>query len=306
MLTGVAPEASGSVSRSGCRIAWQEFGSGDECVLLLPTWSIVHSDFWRHQVPVLAERYRVLAFDGLGNGASDRPTDPELYADLAVVEDAISVLDAADVQRAAVIGVSAGGAWALALAALHPERVRAAVFIAPHVLLAPPHPERAAAGAAFDDVLPEHHGWQKWNRRYWLEHYEDFLRFFFSQCFTEPDSDEQIDHFVGMGLETTPEVLLATGGTADNGLTAEASRDLALALDVPSLVLHGDRDAITPLARGQALADLSGAEMVVLHGSGHEPQCRAPDLTNELILRFLDRTLEVPDDPHGPRRARPT
>lgn len=73
------PMAAGLVVREGRRIAWQEFGAGDDVLLLMPTWSIVHSDFWHDQVPYFAERYRVIAFDGLGNGGSDRPTDPRMY-----------------------------------------------------------------------------------------------------------------------------------------------------------------------------------------------------------------------------------
>lgn len=251
MLRSTEAAATGFVVRSGCRIVWQEFASGPQCVLLLPTWSIVHSDFWRRQVPVLAERYRVLTFDGLGNGASDRPLDPALYGDLAVAADALSVLDVRGVRKAAVLGVSQGGPWALAVAALHPERVSAAVFIAPNVMLTPGHPERLAAAATFDDARSEGDGWQaKWNRQYWLEHYPDFLRFFFGKCFTKPDSQLQIDHFVSMGLETTPEVLLATGGVPGTALTPEVSEELAGRLSCPSLVIHGDADAITPLARG--------------------------------------------------------
>ena len=291
MLKDIPAAASGSVVRSGCRIVWQEFGAGPTCVLLLPTWSIVHSDFWRHQVPVLAERYRVLTFDGLGNGASDRPTDAGLYGDLLVAQDVLAVLDARGVGRAAVIGVSQGGPWALAFAAQHPERAWAAVFIAPNVLLAPGHPERVAASARFDDVLPSHEGWLKSNRHYWLTQYEEYLRFFFSKCFTEPNSEAEIEHFLGMGLETTPEVLLATGGTPETVLTAEQTEAFARAVTCPSLVIHGDQDAITPVARGIELARLAGSELVVLPGSGHEPQCRSPQLTNDLILSFLERSL---------------
>ena len=291
MLKGIPARASGSVSRSGCSIAWQEFGTGGPYVLLLPTWSIVHSDFWRHQVPVLAERYRVVTFDGLGNGASDRPEDPALYGDLPVAQDALAVLDARGAERAAVIGVSQGGPWALAFAAQHPDRTSAAVFIAPNVLLAPGHPERVAASARFDDVLPSHEGWLTSNRHFWLEHYEEYLRFFFSQCFTEPDSETEIEHFLGMGLETTPEVLLATGGTAETALSPDMTAAFARRITCPSLVIHGDQDAITPLARGTELARLAGSELVVLPGSGHEPQCRSPELTNSLILSFLDRSL---------------
>lgn len=289
MLRDLPAVAIGSVHRSGCRIAWQEFGSGTQTVLLLPTWSIVHTDFWRHQVGVLAERYRVVTFDGLGNGASDRPTDPELYGDLHVVSDAVSVLDACEIDAAAVIGVSQGGPWALALAGLHPHRVSSVVFIAPNVLLAPGHPERVAASARFDERLDAHDGWLKSNRHYWLEHYRDYLEFFFSQCFTEPDSDTHIAHFLTMGLETTPDVLLATAGTEKTCLTAEQTEAFARGLTCPSLVIHGDADAITPLARGTALARLAKSELIVLPGSGHEPQCRSPELTNRHILTFLDR-----------------
>lgn len=285
------PVTTGSVTRDGCRVVWEEFGSGRDVVLLLPTWSIVHTDFWRHQVPVLAKRFRVLTFDGLGNGASDRPTDPAMYGDLMVARDAISVLDARGVERAAVVGVSQGGPWALALAAMHADRVAAAVFIAPNVALAPGHPERVAAAVAFDDMLSSYDGWQRWNRHYWLDCYEDFLRFFFSKCFTEPRSEAHIEHFVQMGLQTTPEVLLATAGIPENALTPDLTPTLASRVSCPSLVIHGDEDAITPLARGLELARLSGAELVVMKGSGHEPQCRAPEATNRSLLSFLDHAL---------------
>ena len=44
-------------------------------MLLLPTWSIVHSRHWKMQVPYLARHCRVLTFDGRGNGRSDRPDE---------------------------------------------------------------------------------------------------------------------------------------------------------------------------------------------------------------------------------------
>ncbi|MFZ0322750.1 MAG: alpha/beta hydrolase [Actinomycetes bacterium] len=287
MVVDGEPVTAGYVSREGQRIAWQEFGSGPDVLLLLPTWSIVHSDFWRHQVPYFAERYRVIAFDGLGNGASDRPTDARRYGDLLVAEDAVAVLDARGVAQAAVAGVSQGGPWALALAARHPERISAAVFIAPNVPLAPEHPDQVAAARTFEAVLPSYQGWARWNRHYWLTEYEDFLRFFFSQCFTETGSQEQIDHFLRMGLQTTPEVLLATQGTEENDLTEEMARAFATRIRCPSLVIHGDADAITPVTRGEELARLAGSELVVMAGSGHEPQCRVPEVVNPCIDDFL-------------------
>jgi pimeloyl-ACP methyl ester carboxylesterase len=294
MIVESLPTRAGDVMRDGQRIAWQEFGAGEDVVLLLPTWSIVHSDFWRYQVPFLAERCRVIVFDGLGNGASDRPTEAAYYGDLPFADDAVLVLDACGVERAAVVGTSQGGVWALALAARHPERVTAAVFIGANVPLAPGHPVRVAANAAFlDEIgeLDEHPGWAKWNRAYWLSHYREFLEFFFGQCFTEPDSAAEIAHFVDMGLQTSPDVLLATAGDDDANVTPELARAYAAAVSCPALVIHGDEDAIAPLARGEELARLLRSELVVMRGSGHEPQCRNPVATNATIADFLDRNL---------------
>ncbi len=287
MIVGAEPTRSGDVTRAGQRIHWEEFGGGDDVVLLLPTWSIVHSDFWRHQVEHLSPNHRVITFDGLGNGGSDRPTDPACYGDLLVSADAVAVLDACAVERAAVFGSSQGGAWALALAGQHPERVSAAVFIAPNVPLAPGHPERVDASGSFFDELAEHPGWKRWNRRYWRRDFPDFLRFFFSQCFTEVDSQDEIDHFFAMGMQTDAEVLLATAGDGRADLTADLARAYATSLSCPALVIHGDHDAITPLARGVELARLSGAELAIMQGSGHEPHCRVPRDTNAIIDRFL-------------------
>jgi len=290
MLVGMEAGRSGYVSRDGQRIHWQEFGDGHDSVLLLPTWSIVHSDFWRNQVPFLADDYRVITFDGLGNGASDRPVDPSYYGDLQFADDGRAVLEECGVERAAVIGASQGGPWALALAARHPECVDGLIFIAPNVPLAPEHPGQVEANDRFFDDLEEYPGWLKWNENYWLQDFPGFLRFFFTQCFTEPDSEPQIEHFVAMGLQTTPEVLLATDGTDEHTLTPELARLYANAIEFPSLVIHGDQDAVTPLLRGTELARLTHAELVVMPGSGHEPQCRNPSETNQLIGEFLATT----------------
>jgi pimeloyl-ACP methyl ester carboxylesterase len=106
-------------------------------VFLLPTWSIVHTDFWRRQVPHLSDRYTVLTFDGLGNEASDRPSDPAYYADDGFVEDAVKVMDAAGIEQAVTMSASMGATWQLLLADRFPERISACVYIAPDLPLAP-------------------------------------------------------------------------------------------------------------------------------------------------------------------------
>jgi hypothetical protein len=61
MLRGLSATRSGEIERDGANVRYQVFGSAERAILLLPTWSIVHSDHWRNQVPHLAKRCTVLS-----------------------------------------------------------------------------------------------------------------------------------------------------------------------------------------------------------------------------------------------------
>src|SRR5436305_7001600 len=110
------PDQEGSVERDGVTIAYEVFGSGETTILLLPTWSIIHSRFWKMQVPYLARHLRVVTFDGRGNGRSDRPLGPEAYAESEFVGDALSVMDATKTDRAILVCLSRGCLRGLMLA----------------------------------------------------------------------------------------------------------------------------------------------------------------------------------------------
>lgn len=287
MLRGVEANQEGFAERDGVRIHYQVFGEGERAVLLLPTWSIVHSDFWRNQVTYLAERYKVVAFDGRGNGGSDRPADASAYAERAFADDALAVLNEIGVRQAAIVSVSQGACWGLVLAAEHPDRIPAAVFIAADLPFGPGHPEQERAFEVFGEELQEYRGWFKWNRHYWKQDWPGFLEFFFANCFTEPDSQLEIEHFIGMGMETDPDTIIAT--IEAPALSEAEAEQLASSLVAPTLVIHGDHDAIAPHRRGATLAKLAGAQLITLSGSGHEPECRIPDQVNPILDEFLDR-----------------
>ncbi len=272
------PDESGFVERDGVKLHYEVYGSDGPAVLLLPTWSIVHSRHWKMQIPYLARHSRVVTFDGRGNGRSDRPADG--YDAVAFAADALAVLDATDTPSATIVSFSLGAQWALLIAADHPERVDAAVFICPALPLGSPLAPRTVH--AWDDELDTDEGWAKYNRHYWLRDYRGFLEFFFSQMFTEPHSTKPIEDCVGWGLETTPETLVATA-LAD-GIDEEATRALCRRLQGPVLVVQGTDDAITGAGRGIALAEETGGTLVLLEGSGHGPHVRDPVKVN-LLLR---------------------
>ncbi|HEV8193809.1 MAG TPA: alpha/beta hydrolase [Ktedonobacterales bacterium] len=287
------PDQEGFVERDGVRVFYEVFGTGEPTVFLLPAWSTVHSRFWKAQVPYLARHYRVITFDGRGNGRSSRPLTPAAYGNEEFVADALAVLDATATERAVLVSLSMGAQWALLLAAEHADRVAGAAFIGPTLPISPRIEKRVVH--SFDDVLDTDEGWAKYNRHYWVKDYRGFLEFFFSQCFPEPHSTKQIEDCVGWGLETTPEVLIAKEEAPSRrainlaGGDEQHVRELAGRVCCPVLVIHGDQDAITPHARGVKLAEMTGGRLVTLEGSGHIPLARDPVKVNLLLRELVDQ-----------------
>ena len=210
------PAEEGFIERDGVRIFWEAYGEGESTVLLLPTWSLLHSRFWKAQIHYLARHFRVVTFDGRGNGRSDRPDGLEAYAESEFAADALEVMDATGTERATIAGLSMGTQRGLLLAAEHPERVDAAAFIGPWFpasrlhglrwrLMA--HPRMAPL---FEHPLPTARWWLKFNGAHWRRDYDDFVRWFVGRCLPEPHSTKQIEDGVGWAKETDPKTLALT------------------------------------------------------------------------------------------------
>jgi pimeloyl-ACP methyl ester carboxylesterase len=280
------PDTEGYVERDGVRIFYEVFGEGERTILLLPTWSFAHSRTWKAQVPYLARHFRVVTFDGRGNGRSSRPAEPEAYASDEFVADALAVMDAAGVERAVPVAFSRGARWGLLLTAEHPERVAGAVFIGPALPTLPLPRERDP----FNAVLETDEGWAKFNRHYWLRDYPGFVEFFAGKIASEPHSTKQREDYTGWGLETTGETLIATYTPPDR-ITAKTVRELTAQVRCPVLVIHGDGDEVIPHAIGAGLAEQTGGTLVTIEGGGHAPHGRDPVKVNLLLRDFAERCL---------------
>ena len=281
------PDAAGHVTHGGVQLAYEVHGDGSPTLLLLPTWTIIHSRFWKAQVSYLARHHRVVVYDGPGNGRSDRPVDPAAYELDAQVAYALAVLDATGTDRAVPVSLSKAASWSLKLTADHPDRVLGQVFIAPSLNLAPPTGARGRSVDTFYDVIEDPQGWERNNAHYWLHHYREFVEFFFAQCFSEAHSTKQREDTVGWALHTTPEVLLT------DVQAAVSDPDTVLAwcarIESPVLVIHGTDDRISPVERAELLATATHGELLVLEGSGHIPLGRDPVTVNLALHRFAER-----------------
>jgi pimeloyl-ACP methyl ester carboxylesterase/predicted glycosyltransferase len=299
------PDLVADVQRDGVRLHYEVHGDGPTTVLLLPTWSIMPSRFWKAQVPYLARHARVVVFDGRGTGRSSRPVDPAAYAPEEFAGDALAVLDATGTGSAVLVGLSLGAQWGLILAAGFPHRVLGLVAIAPAVPLVPPLPDRAVYG--FEDDLGVDEGWARYNRNSWVRDFEGFLQFFFRQMFPEPHSTKQIEDCVGWGLETGAQALARTVSPSTR-VSREDVLERCSRVTCPVLVVHGDADQISSHGQGVALAAATGGTLLTIVGGGHGPHARDPVAVNQALRRFVQSV--APPEPvarswtRAPRRDR--
>ena len=199
-------------------------------------------------------------------------------------------MDAVGVDRAVLVGLSSGAAWAAQVAAGHPERVQGVVAIGPPS--ASWQPRGQVELATYADPPASAEGWAKYNRHHWLDGgYDDFVEFFFAQMFHEPHSTRQREEGSSWAHDVAPQTLVdCTSGRL--GLDGAEPTDLAAvlaAVTCPVLVLHGSEDRVRSVDDGVRYAEQARGTIVVLDGAGHAPSMRDPVVVNHEIDRFVTR-----------------
>jgi len=273
-------------ARDGVRIAFDVYGTGATTIVLLPSAPIIHARQWKGQIPYLSRHHRVVAYDGRGNGRSDRPVDPAAYADEWFTSDIATVMDATQTDRAVLVGLCSDAVWrAVLLAVAEPQRVDGIVAFAVGVpLLTPPNPWRVEW--SFEDELPTDEGWAKLNRHYWRRDYPGFAQFWFEQTASEPHSTKLIEDCVTWALDGSAEAMLSDAD-APSSLDLAAVEATCRTVACPMLLVHGTKDHCQPLSRAKRLSELTGAPLVVVEGADHMIPGRHPVLANLLIRDFV-------------------
>jgi pimeloyl-ACP methyl ester carboxylesterase len=290
------PDDYGYVEREGVRVFWERYGDGDPTILFLPTWTLIHSRCWKAQIPYFARHCRVLTFDPRGNGRSDRPTEPRLYAESEFVADALAVMDVTDTRQAALVSLSRGAQRALLFAADHPERVLAAAFIGPFFPVSPFHGLRWRVMArprlqpALFVAPPIATGWLKFNGAYWRKDYKDFVEWFMRRSLNMPHATKQIEDAIDWALDTDADTLIAsTIGDLAAPATRRDQTKLARRVRCPVLVISAPNDKISAHADARALAQVTGGELLSVPDGGHFPHARKPVAVNLALRQFVDR-----------------
>jgi pimeloyl-ACP methyl ester carboxylesterase/predicted glycosyltransferase len=303
------PDTEQVVDREGVGIHYEVYGHGEPTLLLIPASPITHSRMYKGLIPHLARHYRVITFDGRGNGRSARPDEPVGHTRAANVADIVAVMDATATERAVLVAHCHANWWAVEMAAAHPDRVEAIVAIDPGVpYLGRPQPHWVETGPHWDEILENATGWQLNNRHAIVTRHREWIEFFFGEQLVEPHSTKQYEDVVGWAMESTGEVLAAGDEGFELGLPdREGVEELCRSLP-PTLTIHGERDICQHVDRGRAFAELTGGELVVIEGAGHLPLARDPVKVNRAIGEFVDRIAGVAMPSHtwtrGANRAK--
>ena len=257
----------------GARIAWTADGADDAPPVLLVMGLAYPAAMWFRLVPALAERYRVIRVDNRGAGETgDVPGAPYTVEKMAA--DCLAVLDAAGAQSAHVVGISMGGLISQEIAVTAPERVRSLCLVATHPGLAHGviNPEALAlVTSGRTDMTPQ-------------EAAEMSIPFNYAPATPRERIEE--DWAVRLPLACS-----LAGYTAQvQGSLPWTRYDDLPALSTPTMVLHGELDALVPPENGRILAErIPGAELVTVPDANHVLMTDQPELVAKALLDWLDR-----------------
>ncbi|MDQ6620464.1 MAG: alpha/beta hydrolase, partial [Pseudomonadota bacterium] len=218
----VAPVREGFIERNGIKTWFGQFGDAGPWLVFAPVYQIANVHMLKGVVPWLAQHFRVVVMDLRGNGRSDRPKAPEQYSFDLYCGDFVAVLDRLEIERAAVVAISATAMIGLRLAAEQPARVS-------HLVIAGGYPHRLAAdpGTAASVASVAERMRSEW---------PDYLDEFFGIVFTEPHSTKPYEDGVLHAGGASDGATVAMGMT---GWVGTDVRELARTVRYPTLVIHG-------------------------------------------------------------------
>ena len=270
----------GSENGTPIELHYEDHGSGAP-VVLIHGWPLSGRS-WEAQVPALiAAGHRVITYDRRGFGQSSQPTSGYDYDTFAA--DLDGLLQHLDVQGATLVGFSMGGGEVVRYLSTYGDaRVSKAVLAA----AVPPYLYKSAEnpdGGLYDATIEQFETGVRTDRLAFLE---GFTKNFFAAGDKTDLVSEPLRHYSW---------LIAAGASPKGTLDCIAAfgrtdfRDDLAKVTVPTLVIHGDSDAIVPfeVSGKRAAESIKGSTLVVIKGGPHGINATHPQEFNAALLSFL-------------------
>ena len=226
---------------------------------------------WRSQLDALGEGFTLVAWDAPGAGASSDP--PEELGMAGYADCLAELLAVLGLHRPHLVGISFGGALLLELNRRHPTISSTLTLVSAYAGWGGSLPrveaeQRLAQALALAELPPQ-----------------ELADTLMPTMFSAEPSRAVVEGFEASLLATHP-----VGFRAMARAAAEDLLDALPAVDVPTLVVHGDQDVRAPLPVAQELhASIAGSELVILEGAGHVCNLEVPERFNDVLRSFLLR-----------------
>lgn len=260
MVAVAAPSSAGKrgpvIARDGTELFVRDWGEG-RTIVFLAGWTLT-SEAWAYQAAELSDQgFRCVAYDRRGHGRSDDPGRGYDYDTLA--DDLESVLRARGLTDVTLVAHSMAGGEAARYMTRHKgARVRNIVFLAPTTpfLTQTPDNPMGVPAAAFER-----------GRKAWLRDFPKWLDDNAGPFVTPETSPSMLTWIKGIMTSCSMRAIIE----CNKAMVATDFRPDLAAIKVPTLVIHGDKDASAPLAlTGKRTAELvPGAKLVVYEGAPH-------------------------------------
>jgi 3-oxoadipate enol-lactonase len=268
------------VENQGIKIYWDEQGQGAPILLIMGLG--YPSSLWHRARPVLAQRYRTVAFDNRGAGLSDVPPGP--YSIATMASDAAMVLEAAGVARAHVFGISMGGMIAQEFALQYPERTGSLIL----GCTSAGGPSAVRAESRVADILMV--------RGMTLEQAREAI---LPYIYDPATPRERIEEDLSLRRRWLPSM---EGYMAQlQGILAWEAYSRIAQITAPTLVIHGKSDALVPPGNGELIAGrIPGSKLVLLEHASHLFLTDQTEAARKEILGFLlSHEVGEPDAENG-------
>ena len=269
----------------GQRVSYRSAGEGP--VLLLIHGMAGSATTWRQVMPALSREFRVVAPDLLGHGQSAKPAgDYSLGAFASTLRDLLVALHH---DHATVVGQSLGGGVAMQFAYQYPERCERLVLAGSGGLgrevnpllrfLALPGSETVLRLACAESVRGRLERIGGLASRVGLRPVPVVAELWRSYASLADDETRQ-------AFLRTLRAVIDTRGQA-----VSAGSRLALAAEMPTLIIWGDADPIIPVDHAHsAHAAIPGSRLEIFEGVGHYPHCEAPERFVDVLTEFIQTT----------------
>lgn len=264
----------GTVRANGQELYYEIHGEGAPLVLIMGIG--YDSGLWTlAQVPALSKQFQVIIFDNRDAGRSSKATSGYTIADMA--DDTAALMDALNVKKAHVCGLSMGGCIALELALRHPGKVDRLITTG----------SGAAPGRLACSV------YTSWN---WIKANDktgeifgltQFIWLFSTAFLRNKEAVQSTAAMLGANPNPVgPEAYARQAGA----LTSYDALDRISGIKAPTLCIVGEQDILTPVHECKEVADhIPGAKFEVIKGDGssHVVPIERPDDFNGLVTKFL-------------------